>query len=105
MKRTTEIPNILFNKDNSVYQNYDKSYVDLIKKEQIFFANLIKRKYNKTTPNDKLVVLVYIHADFGKRQDNDYKVVIKDSPDYNKFKSTDDYTQVCTFNEALKNIS
>ena len=88
--------------DYSPWNVYDKlfpGYIHAIKREQKFLKSLLNIKYNKTIRTDNLVVLVYIHTDFGKRTNFDYKVVSYMSKDYFKFKNTDDYNCVGTFTQ------
>lgn len=107
-----ENKNILLCTDFSHLNQYETmclnrgySYLELIKREQRFFKNLLQSKYDKTELDDRLRVLVYIHADFGSRTDTDYKVCIKDSPDYQKFMQTDDYNDIFSFVESVRFFS
>lgn len=105
--------NILLTKDYGIYSQYDRltlkkycyKYSDLIKREQKFLGNLLRTKYSKTKPEPELVVIVYIHSNFGKRAEEDYKVVRKGSLDYFKFINTDDWDEVGTFNELKNNLT
>lgn len=101
--------NILLCTEHPHLREYEKlclnrgySYMELIKKEQRFLKKLLSSKYEKTIPDDKLRILVYIHADFGKRTESDYKVCHVNSPDYEKFIETDDYNDIFSFNEAVE---
>ena len=102
-------PPLLFTVDYSGFIQYDNicinkygfSYIDLIKKEQKKFKNILKYKYNKVKPDKRLRFLVNIHADFGHRKITDYKLCISGSNDYYKFIATDNYSDIFSFNDAI----
>lgn len=103
---------VLFLTDYSRFTNYEKhcnkkgfSYIDYIKREQRFLKDLLNRKYSKTKVTDDLRVIVYIHADFGNRQENHYKVVSYNSPDYKRFMQTDDYSDLFSLSEAIETLN
>lgn len=106
-----ELDKILFCEDISIYENCEynkytikhnrKSFVDCIKREQKFLYNLIIRDYKKSKINDNHIILVYIHADFGKRVRENYKLVELHSKDYYIFKGTDDYNSIGNLKEII----
>lgn len=91
--------NILFIKDFGLFNQAGEEYISHIKREQRFLNSLIRRKYAHIYQDD-MVILVYIHANFGKRTDADYKLAKIGSATYQKFMETDDYNVVAPINVA-----
>ena len=79
------------------YSIFKPDYAELIKIEQknvfekIRKAGMLNvgRKWSK-----RIVILSYIHTDFGKRTLDNYAIVVKNSASYNELMQTDDYTEI-----------
>lgn len=101
---------ILLLSDFSKFEQYDKhtqskygyKYSDLIKIEQKFLKSLLETKYPRAKVVPSLVIMVYIHADFGKRRERDYKLVHRYSKDYFSLMGTDDWNVVCSVEDFLE---
>lgn len=109
MTRYIDMSTVIFTLDFSKFDGYDKycekhfgyRYSDLIKREQNFLKKLLDTRYPKIKVRPNMVIMVYIHAGFGVRRTQDYKIVTRHSKDYFELLGTDDWSMICDLEDFI----